>query len=120
MLRETEATIRDPREKLATANQNFLTMPAELFAKRQAREKENDAEMVVPEPMVPMIREGGLPVVKRPVGRPRNIVAVQPIKTMTAPSEKPLAIVPQSVDVAGAIVGRPVGRPRKTAVAQPT
>jgi hypothetical protein len=120
MLRDAEATIRDLREKLATANQNLHTTQAELSAERLVSQAAVDGMIVVPGTMVPTIREDRSPVIRRPVGRPRKIVAAQPVQTMTMPSEKPLAVVSPNADVAGAIVRRPVGRPRKVVVAQPT
>jgi hypothetical protein len=119
MLRDAEATIRALREKLATANQNLHTMQAELSAERLLGQKAGDGMIVVPETMVPTIREDGSPVVRRPVGRPRKIAAAQPVRATITPSEAPLAIVSPNVDAAGAIVKRPVGRPRKTVVVEP-
>src|ERR1019366_8051754 len=76
---------------------------------------------VVPETMVPSIREGGLPVVRRPVGRPRRGVVEQIVETAIAPLETAGAIsddtAPPNIDAAGPIVRRPVGRPRKAMMA---
>jgi hypothetical protein len=116
MLRDAEATIRDLREKLATANQKLHSMQAELATERAARSSAEDRVVVMPEAMVPTIPKGGLPVIRRPVGRPRKILAAQPVQTMTTPSEKPQVIVSPIVDGAGQIVKRPVGRPRKVVV----
>jgi hypothetical protein len=116
MLRDAEATIRDLREKLGAANQNLHGVRAELVAERLAGQEADDGLIVVPEAMVPTTRENELPVVRRPVGRPGKIVAVQPVQTKTTPSEKLLAIGSPNIDVAGAIVRRPVGRPRKIVV----
>jgi hypothetical protein len=80
----------------------------------------DDEIIVVPEVMVTTIREGGSPVARRPVGRPRKIVAVQPVEAVITPSKTPPATVSPNVDGAGAIVRRPVGRPRKMVVAEPT
>jgi hypothetical protein len=120
MLRDAEATIRDLREKLATANQNLHTMPAELATERAAKSSADDRVVVVPEATVPTISKGGLPVIRRPVGRPRKILAVQPVQTMTPPSEKPLVTVSPVVDASAPPARRPVGRPRKTVVEQPS
>lgn len=116
MLRDAEATIRDLREKLTTANQNLNLVQAELSSERLAQHPVDDGVVVIPGPLVPTIREGELPVVRMTVGRPRKIVAVKTAHASTTASDTPLRIVSPNVEAACAIVRRRVGRPRKTVV----
>jgi hypothetical protein len=93
MLRDAETTIRDLREKLATANQ---TMQVEKAAERLNRQSADD-EVIVPEAKLQTVRDGKLAVVKRPVGRPRKLALVQPAPAMIRPVEEA-----QESDEAGA------------------
>ena len=115
-LRDAETTIRDLREKLATANQ---AMQVEKAAERLNRQKADAGVIVVPEAMVPTVRDSGLPVVKRPVGRPRKVAFVQLAPTMIGALEEPLATASPTVDTVAPASRRPVGRPRKMVVAEP-
>ena len=119
MLRDAEATIRDLREKLATANQTIHTMGAELAAERLARPKPDDATrpaMAIHETVVATVRDAAVSIIRRPVGRPRKIVAV--VESAEAPIW-PMA-QPQLIrEDAASAVRRPVGRPRKITVVQP-
>jgi len=120
MLRDAETTIRDLREKLATANQ---TMQVEKAAERPNRQSTNDGVIVEPTRNAPTVRQSGLPVVKRHVGRPRKVTVAQPAPAMIWPVEEPLAIreaVSANKNEAHVpIIRRPVGRPRRTAEVNP-
>ena len=118
-LRDAEATIRDLREKLAMANQTIHATQAELTAERLNRQKADDGVIAVAEAKVQTVRGGGLPVVKRPVGRPRKVALAQPPPTMIGPVEEPQARVSPNVDAVVSTFRRPVGRPRKLVVAEP-
>jgi hypothetical protein len=107
MLRDAEATIRDLREKLATANQ---TMQVERAAERLNRQSADDGLIVVPEAMVPTVRDGGLPVVKRPVGRPRKVAVVEPFQASTKPSEEAQASGKATAKLAGKMAKEDRGR----------
>jgi hypothetical protein len=123
MLRDAEATVRDLREKLAAAHQTLRGTQAELATDRQARSSEDDAVIVMPEAATP-IRKTEIPVIRRPVGRPRKATMAEMDQTPAKPPEKPLAIrdgtIPLNVDAVGQAVRRPVGRPRKMVVVEPT
>jgi hypothetical protein len=107
MLRNAETTIRDLREKLAAANQTLQVAKA---TERLNRHPADVGVIVEPEAKVATVREGASPSVRRPVGRPRKMVAlVQLPPTMTAP----LAVVPPAVFAVTPVSGRSVGRPRK-------
>jgi len=116
MLRDAEITIRDLREKLAAANH---TMQVERAAERLKRQSADDGLIVVTEARVQSVRGGGLPVVKRPVGRPRKVAFVQLAPTMIGALEEPLATASPTVDTVAPASRRPVGRPRKMVVAEP-
>jgi hypothetical protein len=116
MLRDAETTIRDLREKLATANQ---TMQVERAAERLNRQSADDEVNVASEVMVPTVRDDGLPVVERPVGTSRKIALAQPAPTMISPVDEPLAIVSPTVGAVAPASRRPVGRPRKMVVVEP-
>jgi hypothetical protein len=78
MLRDAEATIRDLREKLATANQTIHTMRAELAAEPLAGQVADDAPLpmiAVHETVVATVRDAAVPIIRRPVGRPRKMAA---------------------------------------------
>jgi multidrug efflux pump subunit AcrA (membrane-fusion protein) len=117
MLKDVEATVRDLREKLATANQTIKSTQIELSAERLAKSSVDDGVGVVPEVDAPIDRDGGLPVVRRPVGRPRKTTIMDTVQTMITPPETPLGIreeaIPPDTDAAVPIIRRPVGRPRK-------
>jgi hypothetical protein len=117
-LRDAEATIRDLREKLATANHALQTMRAEISAERLARAKAGDVPlpaMATPETVVATVQEVIAPIVRRPVGRPRKTVFVEAGQASMLPITEPQVIRNTAVPA----VRRPVGRPRKTAMAQP-
>jgi chromosome segregation ATPase len=76
MLRDAEVTVRDLREKLAAANQTLRATQAEMATERQARSLEDVAVIVVPEVATPTVRDSELPVVRRPVGRPRKMAVM--------------------------------------------
>jgi hypothetical protein len=119
MLRDAETTIRDLREKLATANQ---TMQVERAAERLNRSTD-DGVIVEPEAIAPTVRDGGLPVVKRPVGRLHKVPLAQPVPTMIRPGEEPPVIrnetVPPNVNNVASASRRPVGIPRKLVAVEP-
>jgi hypothetical protein len=122
-LRDAQATILDLREKLAAANQTIKSTQAELAAERSAISSSEDGAVVaVPKVVAPTVRQGVLPVVKRPVGRPRRVTVGERVQTVITPPEKPLAIrddaVLPNVDAAVPNIRRPVGRPRKIVVAE--
>jgi hypothetical protein len=116
MLRDAEATIRDLREKLATANQTIHTMRAEISAERQTRPKADDATqpaMAVHETVVATVRDAIAPTVRRPVGRPRKAAVVETAKAPIWPMTQRQVI---GNNDATPVMRRPVGRPRKTVV----
>jgi hypothetical protein len=122
VLRDAEATIRDLREKLAAANQNLHGVEAELAAVHKARQEPDDAMMVAPEMMeiaAPTDPEPAVPIVRRPVGRPRKIAVEKPITPSFEPEASSKDEAPSNRDIAAPTVRRPVGRPRKNAVTQP-
>jgi hypothetical protein len=113
MLRDAETTIRDLREKLATANQNLRGVQADLDARQQV-----DHEVVQPATPAAMAEDitvpaaqhkAAAPMMRRPRGRPRKAVAASEVMTPASPKE---ATVPMP--------RRPVGRPRKLALMQPS
>jgi hypothetical protein len=116
MLRDGEATIRDLREKLATANQSLHGVQAELDAERLSRVWADDGVIVVPEMAAPIVRED-VPAVRRPVGRPRKVAVVEMAQTLITPSKTPPVSrgdeVATDAEVAVPTIRRPVGRPRK-------
>ena len=124
VLRDTEVTVRDLREKLATANQIIKSTQAELSAERLARSSEDDGVIMVPETAASTFHGADVPTVRRPVGRPRKGTVAQTIQTPARSSEKPPAtfedLVPPKVEALGPTVRRPVGRPRKVAVVEPS
>jgi hypothetical protein len=113
MLRDAEATIRDLRQKLATANQTLHATEAELGAERQSRVTVEDRLMVTQVVSAPTIQEAAFPTVRKPMGRPRKIPAVEgPAQAITTPLKMPRA----STDHENAVVPanrKSVGRPRK-------
>src|ERR1019366_351118 len=116
MLRDAAATIRDLREKLATANQTIHTMRAELAAERLARPNADDTALppiAVQETVVATVRDAAVPVIRRPVGRPRKTAIAETAKAPIWPMTQPQEI--GNNDVAP-VMRRPVGRPRKTVV----
>jgi hypothetical protein len=120
MLRDAQVTILDLRQKLATANQTLHATQAELSAERQAKSSVDDGVMAVPEVATPIDREGELPVVRRPVGRPRKATIVEMVQTVITPPVSRDDAVPLNVDAAVPTIRRPVGRPRKIVVVEPT
>jgi hypothetical protein len=109
MLRDAEATIRDLREKLATANQTIHTMRAEPDARQQV-----DQEVVQPTTAATAAKEitiravhqeAAAPMMRRPRGRPRKAVAALEVMTPASPKDAPVPTPRRSV-----------GRPRKLAV----
>jgi hypothetical protein len=92
MLRDAETTIRDLREKLATANQNLHGVQAELAAERQAHQVADD-DVIRPAvseaaSIVAPIRDATVPVVRRPVGRPRKIMIASSVGNSIRSPEK--------------------------------
>jgi hypothetical protein len=125
-LRDAEATIRDLREKLATANQTLHMVQAEMAAERLARQEADDAlrsVMAAREIIAPPMRDASVAMVRRPVGRPRKTPMAQPIQTIITPPKKPLVLregIPANRDEAAVpIIRRPVGRPRKMVIVEP-
>jgi hypothetical protein len=125
-LQDAEATIRDLREKLATANQTLNMVQAEMAAERLARPEAEDAlrsVIAAREVVAPPIQDASVPMVRRPVGRPRKTAMAQPIETIITPPKKPLVLregIPANQDEAAVpIIRRPVGRPRKIVVVEP-
>ena len=121
MLRDAEATIRDFRKKLATANQDLQTMRAERAAGRQQEPEADDGATTVPQIDAPPCQEPPVPIVRRPVGRPRKTAVVESIEQPIRMLKQPPA-PPRDKSIRNAItptVRRPVGRPRKVPVAQP-
>jgi hypothetical protein len=115
MLRDAEATIRDLREKLATANQALGTMRAELAAERLVQQKiveSSTAAMTAEEIAVAAVRDAAVPIIRRPVGRPRKTAVADRAETPIWPMTQPQVIRDNAVPA----VRRPVGRPRKTVV----
>ena len=124
MLRDAEATIRDLREKLATANQNLRDVHAELDAERQVRRMADDAPLpviAVVETVVATVQEVIAPIVRRPVGRPRKIALVEPVEgsigRLNEPPAPPEHEAASNRDAGVPAGRRPVGRPRKMAAA---
>ena len=124
MLRDAETTIRDLREKLATANQNLRGMQAELEAERQDRQVADDAGqpvVTVTETVVAPIRDAAAPTVRRPVGRPRKIVGA-PVEALIQPLNEHRASSNDEAlsnrDVVAPTVRRPMGSRRKAATVQ--
>src|ERR1019366_982331 len=118
MLRDAEATIRDLREKLATANQTIHRVQAELATERLTRPKADDAPLpaiAVHETVVATVRDAAVPIIRRPVGRPRKTGFVEADQASMLPITEPQVIR----DTAVPAVRRPVGRPRKTVAVQP-
>jgi hypothetical protein len=118
MLRDAEATIRDLREKLATANQTIHRVQAELATERLTRPKADDAPLpaiAVHETVVATVRDAAVPIIRRPVGRPRKAAVAETAKAPIWPIMQPQVIREDAVST----VRRPVGRPKKMAVAQP-
>jgi hypothetical protein len=115
MLRDARATILDLRQKLAAANQVLHATEAELVAERQSRLTAEGQIVVTKEVDAPTIQEVALPTVRKPVGRPRKIPAVEPAQAITTLMKMPQA----STDHENAVVPanrKPVGRPRKVRV----
>jgi hypothetical protein len=126
MLRDAEVTVRDLREKLATANQNFRDVQAESDAERNAHQVADDAAqpvVAVPQTVAVPTRDAAAPTARRPVGRPRKIVTAEailtPIRQSNGSQSSSENEAPSNRDAVAPPLRRPVGRPRKTAVAQP-
>ena len=118
MLRDAEATIRDLREKLATANQSLHLVQAELAAERQARPIADGtavAAVALDEITAPTAPEPVVPIARRPVGRPRKTLVVDWGEASLLPIRERQVVVANATPT----VRRPVGRPRKITVAQP-
>jgi hypothetical protein len=107
MLRDAETTIRDLREKLATANQ---TTQVERAAERLNRQSADEGLIVASEATVPTARDSGWPVVKRPVGRPRKMVDAEPIQASAKPSEEAQASGEATAKLAGKMAKEDRGR----------
>jgi hypothetical protein len=109
MLRDAEATIRDLRDKLATANQNLRGVQAERAAEREAHQVPDDdvirSAVSASVPVVAPIRDATVPVVRRPRGRPGKVAAAPEVMATASPME-----------TTAPTLRRPVGRPRKLAV----
>jgi hypothetical protein len=112
MFRDAEATIRDLREKLAAANHALHATEAELGAERQTHLTVEDQIVVTKEVDAPTIREVALPTVRKSVGRPRKIPAVEPAQAITTPLKMPQASTDHEEAVVP-VIRKPVGRPRK-------
>jgi hypothetical protein len=72
MLRDAQATIKDLREKLATANQNLRGMQSELDAEREARPADDAAPgsaLSAPATVMVPTRDAAVLTVRRPVGK---------------------------------------------------
>jgi hypothetical protein len=116
-LRESRATISHLQSKLDAAAQGLETIRAELAAERQGRKKAEDAlaeAMIAPQITAPAsLDEAAVSPIRRSVGRPRKLVAVQPVSEPGRPMEATgsAAVVPPA--------RRPVGRPRRTEPVQP-
>jgi hypothetical protein len=126
MLRDAEATIRDLREKLASANQTLRGVQTELVAEHQAREVAYDTVRPVitaPETVVATVRDVAMPTVRRPVGRPRKIVTAEsilkPIRQSIEAQASREVEAGSTQHAGGPSVRRQVGRPRKMTAAQP-
>jgi hypothetical protein len=95
MLRDGEATIRDLRAKLGAANQDLQTMRAKLAAERLTRAKADDVPrpaIAVHETVVATVQQAGVPIVRRPVGRPRKTAVVETAKASIWPMTQPQVI----------------------------
>jgi hypothetical protein len=126
MLRDAEGTIRDLREKLATANQTIHGMQAELVAELQSREQADATPrpaITVPKTIAAPVRDVVAPTVRRPVGRPRKIAVAEPVESLIGRLNEPRSSskdeAPSNRDAAAPAGRRPVGRPRKMTAAQP-
>jgi hypothetical protein len=119
MLRGAEATIRDFREKLATANHDLQTIRA---ADRLAGQEADDVPlpaMAVEETVMATARDAAVPIIRRPVGRPRKVAVKEPIKVSNEPRILQDGRAPPNRDATAPTGRRPVGRPRKAAMVQP-
>ena len=86
MLRDAEATIKDLREKLATANHNLHAARVERAVERQVHQMADDEPIAAPEIAAPTDRqETAVPKVRRPRGRPHKVVAVPESITSSGP-----------------------------------
>jgi hypothetical protein len=116
-LREARAMISHLQTRLDAAAQGLETARAELAAERQARQKAEDGlreAKAAPQIAGPASRdEVAVPTIRKPVGRPRKLVAVQPVSEAGRPVEAigAAAVVPPA--------RRPVGRPRKIGSVSP-
>jgi hypothetical protein len=126
MLRDAQATIKDLREKLATANQNLRGMQSELDAEREARPTDDAAPgpaIAMPETVMAPVRDVAVSTVRRPVGRPRKTVVVGPVPMLIMhldeSSASPGHKTPPNQNAIVQTIRRSVGRPRKTAVVLP-
>jgi hypothetical protein len=118
-LREAQATINHLQAKLDTAAQGLETAKAELAAERQARQKAEDAlreakdtqQVAAPDSR----EEAAALTIRRPVGRLRKMVALQPVSEAGSPLETSKAIMAQAIGVAAVVPPAPrsVPRPRK-------
>jgi hypothetical protein len=124
-LREARATINHLQTKPDAAALGLETVRAELAAERQARQKAEVALAEVktaPQIAVPANPdEAAIPTIRRSVGRPRKVVAVQPVSEPHLPVEATKAPVAEAIRVATVVppARRPVGRPRMTGSAPP-
>ena len=124
-LREARATIRDLQSRLDAGVEGLVTVRAELAAERQARQKAEDAlreAKTVPQIAAPAsLDEAVAPTIRRSVGRPRKMVAVQSVSEADRPAEASKSGGAQAIGIETVLppARRPVGRPRKTDLVLP-
>jgi hypothetical protein len=122
-LRDAHATIRELQGKLDAAVQGLQAVQAELAAERQARHTAEEIARAAVTTTPAEVRGEAAPVVRRPVGRPRNNIVAQPRgRKASAKAPAPRKAVPKKPasrkQSPVPTVRRPVGRPRKKLVAQ--
>jgi hypothetical protein len=120
-LREAQASVRDLQTRLDSAARGQEEAKAELAAERLARQKAEAArrEEIAVRRAAPSVTrdEADEPRIKRPVGRPRKIVA----PAVVADSELPAAKAPDPVEIIAKKPAKPAakGRVRPTGEQEP-